>query len=151
MLKNHCVIFIILIISQIILFSDEYVNIVPKQEKNLNPLNVYHGKKAANYIKNKKYDVESYHENGSIVLYYGLRKEWYKINGGRSSSEPHYIYYKLPADNQYKIKSVLILGTYKGNPDTTCFATIEDLNGRLIGKSKNFQYKEFSKNKFMFK
>ena len=137
----YVLLFIIFIIN-----ADE----VSIDEKNKNPFEVEHEISANNYIKNKNYKVNQIKENNNLILYYGLNKNWDEISGGRSSTEPYYIYYKLP-DGNYKIESILVIGKYKGDKNKICFAIIEDINGRIIGKSEDLKFSNFSSKKFVLK
>ncbi len=99
--------------------------------------------------KKDKYQYSFKEEKDTLTLYYGNEHNWDRVSGALGQ-RGYLIYYQTPG-NEYYLKSIKILGIYKGDPKKKFQIILEDINNIPFYISDYYTFDEFSEDRIMLK
>ena len=153
-LTKHILLILFILTSIIFNINSKKNLIIPNDEINQNPYEHLQKYNIYKYIKIIKIDyiVKKYTSENYNIYFYSNEDDWNSIKNGnlitgsRRSSDPLLIYYKI--DTKEKISSIVVIAKNIGGLNNNFNFIIEDIKGKVLFKSKDYSFTEFSENGF---
>jgi hypothetical protein len=102
---------------------------------------------------NKRYNAWIKDKDEYPIMYYGDIENFNELKNSKrslASAWSHFIYYNNITKKR-NLYSIILLGKYYGDQENIFYFTVQDIKGKVLFKSKEYKYSEFSKDKFEYK